>query len=90
MKYIDFISTFREPIFTIQDLKIANIRVSTVQLSQWTKNGYLIKLKNGVYAFSERKDSLIMEVVFSFSFWAKLCELGARPIKIWFNPGDCL
>lgn len=63
MKYIDFINSFKEPIFTLQDLKICGIEVSSVQLSQWTKNRYLIKLKNGVYVFSERKDLLSMEAI---------------------------
>lgn len=63
MKYIDFFNTFKESIFTLQDLKIAGIDVSSVQLSQWSKNNYLIKIKNGVYVFSERKDQLSMESI---------------------------
>jgi predicted transcriptional regulator of viral defense system len=63
MKYIDFINTFKEPIFTLQDLKIAGVDISSVQLSQWSKSNYLIKIKNGVYVFSERKDKLSMEAI---------------------------
>lgn len=68
MKYIDFFNTFKAPIFLLQDLKIAKIDISPVQLSQWAKNSYLIKVKNGVYVFSERKDNLSMELISHFLF----------------------
>jgi len=68
MKYIDFNNTIKDPIFTLQDLKIAGIKVSSVQLSQWAKNNYLIKIKNGVYVFSERKNLLNMETIARFLF----------------------
>lgn len=63
MKYLDFFNTFQWPIFSLQDLRIAKIKILPVQLSQWVKNGYLIKLKNGIYAFSERKSGLGLEVI---------------------------
>lgn len=68
MKYIDFFSVFKTPIFTKQDLKIAGIDLSPVQLSQWTKNQYLIKLKNGVYIFAGRKDQLSPEIISRFLY----------------------
>jgi predicted transcriptional regulator of viral defense system len=68
MKYIDFFNTFKEPIFTLQDLKIFGIELSSVQLSQWTKNNYLIKLKNGVYVFNERKNRLSMETISAYLY----------------------
>ncbi len=68
MKYIDLINKFKEPIFNLQDLKIAGFNVSSVQLSQWTKNNYLIKLKNGVYVFTERKHQLSMEAISNYLY----------------------
>ena len=68
MKYIDFFNIFKEPIFTLQDLKIVGIEISSVQLSQWTKNNYLIKVKNGIYVFQERKNLLNMETISRFLF----------------------
>lgn len=68
MKYLDFINKFKEPAFVLQDLKLAGVDVSSVQLSQWAKNNYLIKIKNGVYVFSERKNQLSMEAISRFLF----------------------
>ena len=68
MKFIDFIDTYREPIFTLQDLEILGLKISTVQLSQWSKKGYLIKIRNGVYVFSERKNSLSLETLSHFIY----------------------
>jgi len=52
----------------LQDLRIAGTEVSSVQLSQWAKNNYLIKIKNGVYVFTERKDQLSLETISHFLF----------------------
>ncbi len=68
MKYLDFYSKIKEPIFFLQDLRIAGIDILPVQLSQWVKSGYLIKAKNGVYVFSEKKDQLIMETISHYLF----------------------
>lgn len=61
MKYIDLIQNIKEPIFSLRDLKLAELKVYPYQLSEWTKKGYLIKLKNGIYALAEKKTSLMSE-----------------------------
>jgi predicted transcriptional regulator of viral defense system len=63
MKYLDFINTFKEPAFNLQDLRVAGLGISSVQLSQWTKKKYLLKIKNGAYVFTERKNQLNMEAI---------------------------
>jgi len=63
MRYIDFYNTIKEPIFTLQDLSIAGLTILPVQLSQWLSQGYLIKAKNGVYVFAERRGELAMETI---------------------------
>jgi len=47
----------------LQDLSIAGLTILPVQLSQWLSQGYLIKAKNGVYVFAERRGELAMETI---------------------------
>ena len=61
MKYIELSQKIKEPVFSLNDLRIEGLKVFPYQLTRWVKNGYLIKLKNGFYAFSERKDKLLNE-----------------------------
>ncbi len=68
MRYLDFYNQISEPIFSLQDLRIAGINILPVQLSQWVTAGYLIKVKNGVYIFSEKKDQLAMETISHYLF----------------------
>jgi len=68
MKYLDFFNKIQEPIFSLQDLRIAGIDIFPAQLSQWVKKGYLIKVKNGVYVFSERKNQLATETISHYLF----------------------
>lgn len=63
MKYIDLAKNIKDPIFSLQDLKIAGLKVYPYQLSEWVKKGYLIKLKNGIYAISEKSESLANEYI---------------------------
>ncbi|OGC07353.1 hypothetical protein A2230_09005 [candidate division WOR-1 bacterium RIFOXYA2_FULL_36_21] len=63
MKYIDFELKINSPIFTRQEIKLLSFRVFDCQLSSWQKNGYIVKIKNGVYAFSKRIDEISGEEV---------------------------
>lgn len=56
MKYQDLRKKIGKPVFTRQDLRLRGLRVFDYQLSLWQKQGYIIKLKNGVYLFSEDAD----------------------------------
>ncbi|OGC13549.1 hypothetical protein A2246_02470, partial [candidate division WOR-1 bacterium RIFOXYA2_FULL_37_7] len=46
------------PVFTRQEIKLLSLPVFDCQISSWQKNGYIIKIRNGVYAFSKRMGEL--------------------------------
>ncbi|MCK4540311.1 hypothetical protein KAU09_04115 [Candidatus Parcubacteria bacterium] len=92
MKYIDLINKVPDPIFSIQDLALMGIKIYPYQLSLWSQKKYIQKLKNGLYAISERAKSLKMETI-AFNLyqpsyisleWA-LFKYGLIP-EIVFNP----
>lgn len=56
MKYLELVEKIKTPIFSLQDLKMLCLHVYPYQLSSWAKKGYIIKIKNGLYAFSEKKE----------------------------------
>ena len=63
MKYNDLASAIKSPIFSRNDLAFSGHNVLDYQLSLWVKKGYLIRLKNGLYAFSREKEKLLGEVI---------------------------
>ncbi len=63
MKYIEFFNRLDRPIFNLHDLSIQGLDILPVQLSQWTKQGYLVKLRNGLYIFASRKNEVIPETI---------------------------
>lgn len=58
MKYNDLVATIQSPIFSRNDLALAGHHIFDYQLSLWVKKGYLLRLKNGLYAFSREKEKL--------------------------------
>ncbi|MBU2055896.1 MAG: type IV toxin-antitoxin system AbiEi family antitoxin domain-containing protein [Proteobacteria bacterium] len=58
MKYNDLVSAIKSPIFSLNDLALSGLDVFDYQLSLWVKKGHLIRLKNGLYAFSRDKEKL--------------------------------
>ena len=63
MKYIQLTKIIKTPVFSLQDLKLSNINVYPYQLTQWVKMGYLIRLKNGLYVFTDKKDKITNEFI---------------------------
>lgn len=61
MKYIQLLNNLSSPIFTLQDLRVQGIKVYPYQLSQWREQGYLRKLKNGIYLIDSRKKEVTKE-----------------------------
>ena len=53
MKYQDLVSTINAPFFSKNDILLAGAKVYDYQLTRWSQKGYIIKLKNGIYAFSK-------------------------------------
>lgn len=58
MKYNDLVAAIQSPIFSRNDLALAGHHIFDYQLSLWVKKGYLLRLKNGLYAFSREKEKL--------------------------------
>jgi len=61
MKYTEFIREIKGPVFSIQDVKLLGLNIYSRQLSLWANEGHIVKLKNGVYLISERKDIVSKE-----------------------------
>ncbi len=68
MKYIELRQKINSNIFSLQDLKIQACQVSSLQLTRWVDKGYLIKLKNGVYLFADKKEQTLKEHI-AFSIY---------------------
>ena len=45
-------------IFTKQDIRLIGGRVFSYQLSLWIKQGYIIKIKNGLYVFEDKSNNI--------------------------------
>ena len=58
MKYNELSAAIKSPIFSRNDLALSGHKVFDYQLSLWVKKGYLVRLKNGIYAFSREKEKL--------------------------------
>ncbi len=90
MKYLELSRCIKTPIFSLNDLKLEKLKVFPYQLSNWVKKGYIVKLKNGLYAFSDRSTELLNEHI-AFSLyqpsyisleWA-LSEYGLIPEMVY-------
>lgn len=58
MKYTDLVSAIQSPVFSRNDLVFSGHKILDYQLSLWVKKGYLLRLKNGLYAFNREKEQL--------------------------------
>ncbi len=63
MKYQEFKKKVRSPYFSRQDLQLLRLKVYNQQLSLWSKQGYIQRLKNGVYYFVDDKAQLTTEEI---------------------------
>ncbi len=63
MKYNELAATIKSPVFSRTDLALSGYSILDYQLSLWVKKGYLIRLKNGLYAFSRETDKVRAESV---------------------------
>ena len=68
MKYHELAAAIKAPIFTRNDLALSRHKVLDGQLSLWVKKGHLLRLKNGVYAFSRERDRLKGEGIASLLY----------------------
>jgi predicted transcriptional regulator of viral defense system len=63
MKYTELTGKVKEPIFSIQELKLLGLKVIPSQLSFFVKAGQLLRLKNGLYAFANQKNLIVSEAI---------------------------
>ena len=63
MKYEDLSSAITAPIFSKNDVTLAGEKIYDYQLTRWVKKGYLLKLKNGIYAFKKDYEKIKGEEV---------------------------
>jgi hypothetical protein len=63
MKYQDLTSIIKGAVFSRNDLALAGFKVHDYQLSLWVKKGYLVRLKNGLYAFRREMEKLRREEI---------------------------
>jgi predicted transcriptional regulator of viral defense system len=61
MKYVELLEKINSPVFSTQDLKISGISMLPYQISKLNKDGYIKKIKNGLYAFSNKKELINQE-----------------------------
>jgi len=52
MKFQELSSIINEPIFSRHEIILAGGKIFDYQLTRWVGKGYLLKLKNGIYAFA--------------------------------------
>lgn len=65
MKYNDLALLIRTPIFSKNDLLLTGKKIHDYQLTLWAKKGYLVKLKNGIYAFAKDYEKIKGEEIAS-------------------------
>ncbi len=63
MKYLDLKKKVRSPVFSRQDLRLLGGKVFGYQLSLWQKQGYIIKIRNGLYAFADQAEAISPEEI---------------------------
>ena len=83
MKYNDLTAAIMSPVFSRNDLALSGYVIFDYQLSLWAKKGYLIRLKNGLYAFRRE-----MEKVRGESIAFLLCQpsyLSLESALAWYG-----
>lgn len=63
MKYIELAEAVKTPIFTVAEAQWGGGTVYRYQVTRWVKKGYLGKLRNGIYYFTDRERSITPEDV---------------------------
>jgi predicted transcriptional regulator of viral defense system len=61
MKYTTLLENIKNPVFSLQELKLMGYKVIHSQLSSLAKKGQIVKLKNGLYLLENKKELAIPE-----------------------------
>jgi len=68
MKYQDLRKIIRAPYFSVSDPLLAEKTIYNYQFSLWSKNGFLMRLKNGRYLFTQDRARVKGDEVASFLY----------------------
>ena len=63
MKYEELTLLIKTPVFSKNDILLAGGKIYDYQLTRWVKKGYLLKLKNSIYAFNKDYEKIKGEEV---------------------------
>jgi len=63
MKLSEFKKALSKPYFDLSEIRIHKVKIYNYQLSLWQKMGEIERLKNGLYAFSDKKKFLRPEEI---------------------------
>jgi len=86
MKYEDLILLIQTPVFSKTDVMLAGGKIFDYQLTRWVKRGYLLKLKNGIYAFSKDYEKIKGEEVASALYQPSYLSLESALSSYGFIP----
>ncbi|MEA2040712.1 MAG: hypothetical protein U9N82_12945 [Thermodesulfobacteriota bacterium] len=76
----------RAPIFSKTDVILAGGKIYDYQLTRWVKKGYLLKLKNGIYAFNKDYEKIKGEEVASALYQPSYLSLESALSSYGFIP----
>ncbi|HDY88329.1 MAG TPA: hypothetical protein ENH82_09495 [bacterium] len=68
MKYTDLLLSIKTSVFFKNDILFAGKKIYDYQLTRWVKKGYLLKLKNGIYAFAKDYEKIKGEEIASLLY----------------------
>ena len=86
MKYEDLVSSIKTPIFSKNEVLLAGKNLYDHQLTRWVKKGYLLKLKNGIYAFNRDYEKIKGEEVASALYQPSYLSLESALSSYGFIP----
>ena len=79
MKYEDLVSSIKAPIFSKHEISLSGKQIYDYQLTRWVKKGYLLKLKNGIYAFNRDYEKIKGEEIASVLYQPSYQNAAAEP-----------
>lgn len=86
MKYEDLVSSIKAPIFSKHEISLSGKQIYDYQLTRWVKKGYLLKLKNGIYAFNRDYEKIKGEEVASVLYQPSYLSLESALSSYGFIP----
>jgi hypothetical protein len=86
MKYEDLHSSISTPIFSKNDIMLTGKNIYDYQLTRWVKKEYLLKLKNGIYAFTKDYGKIRGEEVASMLYQPSYLSLESALSYYGFIP----